>query len=65
MTKTNKLLERVKNALKDFSWAELSKLLKNMGYVEFNSGKTSGSRVRFINETIVTSYYISHTLNRC
>ena len=34
---------------KDFSYAELQVLLNAMGYQEFNKGKTSGSRVAFIN----------------
>ena len=33
---------------KDFKWDELNVLLKGFGYKEYNSGKTSGSRVRFI-----------------
>ena len=35
---------------KDFTWAELKKLLKGEGYVENQSGKTSGSRVRFMHD---------------
>jgi len=35
----------------DFSFDEMSRLLKGFGYEEVKSGKTSGSRVAFISRT--------------
>ena len=49
MSKKEKLLERLLQRPKDFSYSELKILLSSMGYEEFNKGKTSGSRVAFIN----------------
>lgn len=48
MAQIDKLKERIKTIPSDFSWNELRKLLNNAGYIEIQSGKTSGSRVRFI-----------------
>lgn len=50
MTKTDKLKQRLLSCPSDFKWSELKKLLGAMGYQESNVGKTSGSRVRFIND---------------
>ena len=35
---------------KNFSYNELRSLLKNLGYDEFQKGKTSGSRVCFVHK---------------
>jgi hypothetical protein len=50
MSSHEKLLERFLKLPKDFTWDELSKLLKKYGYVQNNKGKTSGSRVVFEKE---------------
>ena len=50
MSKIEKLISRFLSEPKDFEWAELRKLLVSLGYQEFNSGKTSGSRVKFISD---------------
>lgn len=50
MSKIEKLITRFLSEPKDFEWAELKKLMINLGYEEYNSGKTSGSRVKFISE---------------
>lgn len=50
MSKIEKLITRFLSEPKDFEWAELKKLLVSLGYEEFNSGKTSGSRVKFISK---------------
>jgi hypothetical protein len=34
---------------KDFTFEELKRLLRSLGYAEAKTGKTSGSRVAFIN----------------
>jgi len=49
MTTKDKLIERFRTLPKDFTVNELSKLLKGLGFRISNKGKTSGSRVRFIN----------------
>jgi hypothetical protein len=49
MTKKDKLLERFLSMPKDFSYQELKTLLNSLSYEESNLGKTSGSRVLFLN----------------
>lgn len=48
MGKHEKLLQRFLSKPSDFSWKELVTLLKQLGFEIHNSGKTSGSRMRFI-----------------
>ena len=50
MSKEEKLIERLLSKPNDFTYKELRSLLTHLGYVESQSGKTSGSRVAFINE---------------
>ena len=50
MGQEDKLVERLKQKPKDFTFAETEKLLGYFGYTRVNKGKTSGSRVMFINE---------------
>ena len=45
-----KLIERFKRQPKDFTFDEMVKLLIGFGYTIGNKGKTSGSRIRFINK---------------
>ncbi|MDQ6758082.1 MAG: type II toxin-antitoxin system HicA family toxin [Bacteroidota bacterium] len=49
MSKKEKLLTRLLLRPKDFSYAELKSLLNGLSYEEFHKGKTSGSRVAFVN----------------
>ncbi len=49
MTKAEKLLKRFLSKPRDFTYAELKKLLEGFGYEQLTSGKTSGSRVTFMN----------------
>lgn len=51
-----KLVERFKKKPKDFTYEETIALLVYFGYEVHNKGATSGSRVRFKNET--TGVYI-------
>ena len=44
-----KEIQRLLSRPSDYSYKELAKLLNDFGYIESNSGKTSGSRVRFYN----------------
>ena len=50
MSKHDKLLEKLLSRPKDFTFSELILVLNRMGYSLSNTGKTSGSRVRFENE---------------
>ena len=50
MSQFDKLLERFSKLPKDFSYDELRTLLNGFGYRESNKGKTSGSRVAFVND---------------
>lgn len=50
MSKVEKLIQRLKNNPKDFSYDELRRILLHFGYEEVRTGKTSGSRVAFYKE---------------
>ena len=50
MSKEEKLIKRLLSRPKDFTYSELRKTLVSFGYKEFQSGKTSGSRVAFIEQ---------------
>jgi len=52
MSTFEKLLERFLARPKDFTYDELKRLLKKLGYKEATKGSTSGSRVAFIDEKI-------------
>lgn len=49
MSKIEKEIERLKSKPKDFTYNEAKNLLNNLGFYENNKGKTSGSRVVFVN----------------
>ena len=48
MGKKEKLIAKLKSNPKDFTFDEMQSLLESLGFVMFNKGKTSGSRVRFM-----------------
>lgn len=50
MSKLEKLLRRLYSRPKDFTYQEAKTLLEQLGFMEYNKGKTSGSRVTFIEE---------------
>lgn len=50
MSKKEKLLERLLSVPKDFTWEELTKVLNSFGYEEVKTGKTGGSRRRFVDK---------------
>jgi hypothetical protein len=52
MGKKEKLLQRLKNNPKDFTFEELKIALESLGFEMSNKGKASGSRVKFIKENI-------------
>ncbi|NDV59989.1 type II toxin-antitoxin system HicA family toxin [Bacteroides sp. 519] len=58
MTKKDKLIERFLLQPKDFSFNELTRLFNTLGFYIDTKGKTSGSRVIFINEEKVLSYSV-------
>ena len=54
MSRKEKLIARLQQRPKEFTWNELTNLLKMLGYKEVKSGKTGGSRRRFIHLTAAT-----------
>lgn len=54
MGQREKLVARLKGRPKDFIWDELVRLLEGLGYIEAATGKTGGSRRRFLHETAPT-----------
>ena len=50
MGQKEKLIQRLKSKPKDFTYDEAEALLKNLGYILSNKGRTSGSRVIFESE---------------
>ena len=49
MTKKDKLIQRLCQQPKDFTFAELESVFLKLGFEKDDKGKTSGSRVRFYN----------------
>ena len=54
MSRKDKLLLRLQRRPNDFTWDELSVLLKSFGYKQAKPGKTGGSRRRFVHPTSAT-----------
>lgn len=50
MSRKEKLLKRFLSLPKDFTFDELVRLLNDFNFYEIKTGKTSGSRVRFMND---------------
>ena len=50
MSKLEKLLNKLKSRSRTFTYSELRTLLQKLGYEEKTLGKTSGSRVAFVNQ---------------
>ncbi|MBL0062132.1 MAG: type II toxin-antitoxin system HicA family toxin [bacterium] len=48
MSKLEKLLARLKNKPTDFSWVEFEALMSMLDYKKVKSGKTGGSRRRYV-----------------
>lgn len=48
MSRRGELVARLRSRPKDFTWDELVRLLRGLGYAEARSGKTGGSRRRFV-----------------
>lgn len=75
MGRVDKLIARFKSRPKDFSWDELLRLLTALGYREVKTGKSDGSRRKFVHDSaptialhkphpgnIVKSYVIDYVL---
>ena len=54
MGKKDKLISRLKSKPRDFTFDEAETLLVYFGYRRSNKGRTSGSRVIFINDQTVS-----------
>jgi hypothetical protein len=48
MDRTDKLLERLRRRPRDFTWEELTTLLRRLEFRQVRPGRTAGSRRRFI-----------------
>ena len=48
MSRKEKLIRRFLGRPRDFTWDELVRLLESLGYEKIKTGKTGGSRRRFI-----------------
>lgn len=59
MSRYEKAVCRLLMLPKDYSYKELKALLPMIGYEEHQSGKTSGSRVTFINKDKTSLNYIN------
>ncbi len=54
MTRKEKLIAKLQQRPKDFKWDELARLLTALGYQEVKTGKTGGSRRRFVHPSAAT-----------
>ena len=54
MGRKEKLILKLQQRPKNFTWDELTSLLKYMGYREIKTGKTGGSRRRFVHDSAAT-----------
>ncbi len=52
MSQREKLLKRLSERPKDFTWDEVESLLGSLGYKKIKTGRTSGSRRRFVHESM-------------
>lgn len=48
MTRKDKLIERLQQRPRDFTWDELVRLLLSLGFEQAKGSKTGGSRQRFV-----------------
>ncbi len=61
MSRKDKLIQRFLSRPKDFSWEELLILLSTFGFEEVSTGKTGGSRRRFVNaDAVVITLHKPH-----
>ena len=60
MSKKQKLIRRLKSRPRDFTFDEAETLLRSLGFVKSNKGKTSGSRVIFSRGTLKIEIHRPH-----
>ncbi|MBQ7573823.1 MAG: type II toxin-antitoxin system HicA family toxin [Clostridia bacterium] len=60
MGKKEKLIQRLLQKPKDFTYDEASSLLVYLGFEKSNKGKTSGSRVRFKRGNLAVDLHRPH-----
>lgn len=61
MSKFEKDIKRLKSNPKDFTYDEAKRILNKCGFIEYNKGRTSGSRVKFIHKNdIVIEFHKPH-----
>ena len=58
MSKRDKLIKRLYTVPSDFTYDELRQLLKYLGFREVETGKTSGSAVKYYNRELGIPIYI-------
>ena len=63
MSRKDKLLEKLLQKPKDFTFDEMVTLLTSMGFSFHNRGKTSGSRVCFTNQKVTIILHKPHPGN--
>ena len=61
MSKLEKAKKRILSIPSDYSYDEVNYLLNQLGFIESNLGKTSGSRVRFYRE--IDRFHKPHNKN--
>lgn len=64
MSKKEKLIERLKSKPRDFTFDEMEALLLSLGFVKLKAGKTGGSRVKYVRNTIVIRSHKPHPGNK-
>ncbi|MDR2589617.1 MAG: type II toxin-antitoxin system HicA family toxin [Oscillospiraceae bacterium] len=60
MSVKDKLIQRLQTNPKDFTFDELQRLLKRLGFEMSTKGKTSGSRVQFLRDNIPIMLHKPH-----
>jgi len=64
MSRHEKLISRLLSSPRDFTWGELIKVLAGFGYTEVKTGKTGGSRRKFMDEyKNIISLHKPHPVN--
>lgn len=66
--KFNKAILRLKSVPADYTYTEAKRLMRHLGFEEYNKGKTSGSRVSFVKESKKIMLHKPHPgdeMNRC
>lgn len=51
VSKKEKLIKKLKSCPKDLTFEEVKNLLHYFGYIEYDKGRTSGSRIIFKNDS--------------